>query len=122
MERNWDCIRAILIALEDQPDTAGLVRPDDLPAWNPETVSYNMLQLAHGGFIEARDQGKPGRALYCVAIRLTWEGHELLDRIRTDTAWKRVRKIAHDRSIDLSFEVVKSIATMCLQQMLGGSS
>ena len=42
---------------------------------------------------------------------LTWQGHEFLDKIRNDTLWQKVKATVQSKSLDLSFDVIKTVAT-----------
>jgi uncharacterized protein DUF2513 len=52
MKRDWDCIRAILIALDDKGDTTSGLRPDQIENFDQDAVSYNMRLLKGAGLIE----------------------------------------------------------------------
>ena len=56
------------------------------------------------------------------AQRLTWEGHEFLDSIRSDTVWTKTKKRFTEKGIDMSFDLVKSVAQVMVKAALGGTS
>jgi hypothetical protein len=45
-----------------------------------------------------------------IATRLTWEGHEFLDKIRSDTMWNRVRERVAQESLGWSFQTIRAVA------------
>ncbi len=52
--------------------------------------------------------------------RMTWEGHELLDSIRGDTAWNRIKSVAKEKGVDLTVDAIKMIAKIVLEGLLLG--
>lgn len=118
MQRNWEVVRAILVALESQPEADGQITPDRFPPHAPEVVSYHIHLLAQAGLVAAEDFSTNTTPFYFVASRLTWAGHELLDAIRREAAWSRIKKTARDKGLDLSFEAIKQLAAHGLKQLL----
>ena len=109
MQRNWDIIRKILIEIEALSTEDSAFNSTDLQQADPETTAYHMrlmleAKLIVGGCRDA--MGPP----FCHASRLTWEGHEFLDKIKNETVWNKVKATARSNSIDLSFTVIKDLA------------
>jgi Hypothetical protein (DUF2513) len=74
--------------------------------------------LYKAGFIDAIDAGSSdGPAM--MSPELTWAGHELLETMRSKPVWERIKKIAADKGIELSFEAVKMLAGRALVAVLG---
>lgn len=117
MKRNWDCVRAILAELEKKPDTTSFVRPSEIKGWDEETVSYNMAMLADAGYLEAAVHRLHEAPVYAMGQNLTWEGHELLGKLRSEQVWHRVVRIARDAGLDLTTDVVKVLAGRVLEQI-----
>jgi hypothetical protein len=42
--------------------------------------------------------------------RLTWEGHEFLDAIRSDTVWQKTKKAFSEQGVSMTFELVAHVA------------
>jgi hypothetical protein len=120
VKRDWDCIRAIFLALEDKGDSTGAVRPNEIEGFDPEWVSYNVKLLIEAGLIEGPVSQAIRGSVYCIATSMTWEGHELLDKIRSQTLWNKVKSMAREKSLPLSFEVVKILAAAALKTIIGG--
>ena len=110
MERNWDLVRHILLKLEQLGDTRSVLQPEDVPPYDAESVSYHIRLLSEGGLIEARCAESKTSEMRCWAFRMTWNGHEFLDRIRDQTVWNQVKSTSRQRGIALSFEVIKIAA------------
>lgn len=73
-----------------------------------DEANYHLWLLIDAGLIEGNCAGKPGinTTLICCGAALTWKGHELLDMVRTDKAWNRIKKWLGRKALDLSFEAI----------------
>jgi hypothetical protein len=81
MKRDMAIIREILLDLEAKDDGLKLTAEH----------AYNALLMIDAGLIEGTAAGWPSsKVVY--AIRLTWQGHELLDAMRDDTVWKKAQE------------------------------
>lgn len=118
MKRDWKLIRRILAALESETGINGDIRRDSIEGYPPEVVGYHIAMLASAGMIEA-DISRTIGSCHAVARSLTWEGHELMDRIRTDAAWNRIVEKIRDKGLELSFEAVTTAATGIIRGLLG---
>lgn len=117
MKRNWDLIRSILLKLESQAEARGSLSPDGFTGFDSEAVSYHFKLLQSAGLIEAIDYSSLNE-LSLVARSLTWQGHELLDKIRNDTVWNSLKTTIKSKSLDLSLDTIKQVAQTIISQML----
>ena len=62
----------------------------------------------------------PGADVWVYAEALTWRGHELLDNIRSETVWKRIKSTAAEKGLDLTVDVVKTIAKAAIEAIIRG--
>lgn len=118
MKRNWDVIRQILERLEACESTTGLLNAGDVKGYDTELVSYHMWLLIEAGLITGKCAESGGSPMVCFGELLTWEGHELLSRIRSPHLWNRITAVAREKGLELSFEVVKTIAKVALEGLL----
>lgn len=133
MPRDWDLVRAILLALEQLPDFKSTLRPEDLKGYDAPMVSYHLLLLKEAGLVEAVDAstldwkhtitGLSGsqqyeRAVKAIGLRLTWAGHELLDSIRSQPVWQGVKKGAREKGLDLSLDVIVMLAKKVIEALI----
>jgi hypothetical protein len=118
MKRDWDCVRAILAALESKGDTAGSLRPNQIEGFDAEAVSYNMKLLIEAKLVEGTCSKQLAGAYYCFASSMTWEGHELFDKIRSEGIWNKIKAAARERAIPLSFDVVKILAVEAVKGLI----
>ena len=117
MKRDWDCIRAILIALDEKGDTASALRPNEVDGFDRDLVSYNMRLLIDAALIKGDCIQPTDSSVRCAATEMTWEGHELLDKMRSSTLWNKIKSAARERAIPLSFDVVKILGIEAIKSL-----
>lgn len=123
MKRDWDTIRSVLEEVEglgeQQFQGAQYGYSKDTPPDVTERVRH-LLLLADAGFVKGvRVDSMGGPGMMCP--ELTWEGHELLDTIRSKTVWNKVKGMAKDKGLELSFAAVKALGKVALDQVIGAS-
>ncbi|PVX40527.1 uncharacterized protein DUF2513 [Pasteurella langaaensis DSM 22999] len=116
MKRDWELIRKILIKLEQKVDDTPL-DSESIKGVSPDIVAYHYKILAQADLICIEDNSTMGDEDF-VAIDLTWQGHEFLDKIRSDTAWNKVKQVIKTKGIDLSFEAIKLAGQSLLISLL----
>ncbi|MGN5003264.1 DUF2513 domain-containing protein [Aeromonas sp. 82P] len=127
MKRDWSIIRDLLIKVEalESPDNGlsldGFDCPDEKSA---RLISDHMKLLIQNGFVQ-------GRLLSCefgptvdsaqdfLVHALSWEGHDFLDAIRSDTVWNKIKETFATKGIDMTFETIKAVAVAIVPSMLG---
>lgn len=117
MKRNWDTVRRILLAVEQLPDENSQIDSHELTGIDPVEAAYHMRLMRDAGLILGGCRDAIGPA-WCYATGLTWAGHEFLDRIRSDTAWNRIKKTAREKSLDMSFDSIVALAKWMVEQSL----
>ncbi|KAL1017069.1 DUF2513 domain-containing protein [Haemophilus influenzae] len=117
MKRNWDLIRKILLKLEEKADSASWLESSDIKGYDYRTVTYHYKLLKNAGIIEAIDISTMEEENFA-ALSLTWQGHEFLDKIRNDSVWNKVKSTVQSKSLDLSFDVIKTVATKIIAAMI----
>jgi hypothetical protein len=117
MKRDWDCIRAILVALEEKGDAESKIRSNAIEGFDAANAAYNMKLLIQANLIEGGDF-KPGLS---IAKGMTWEGHELLDKMRSEQLWNRIKTMAREKGVSLSLEAVKFLGTHALSHVFASA-
>lgn len=117
MRRSWDVIRKIMIKLEEIPNECGELESDSVPGVDNDTAFYHMRLMIEAGLAVGGCPETFGRS-HGHLLRLTWDGHELIDKIRRDSVWNAIKETAKNKSIDLSVDVVKTIAKTVIQGVL----
>lgn len=120
MKRDWDVIRAVLIEVEalseQERNSFGYGLGDEHIGDDPAKSEHALL-LWKAGFIEAIDVGTmAGPAM--LSPELTWQGHDLLDTLRSKAVWERIKATAKEKGIELTFDAVKAIGKVALDYVL----
>ena len=119
MQRDWDLIRAILTrAAEKAPGE--MLDGGEIRDWDPLVVNGHIAMLSDAGYVHAAMAR--GRAMVVSAMvkDLTMKGYDLAETLKSLTVWDKVKKIAKEKGLDLSFEVVKQLTDVAIKQILGG--
>jgi hypothetical protein len=105
MKRDWDLIRQILLAVE-AAEANDKISDNDIEGCTPENFHHNAILLKEAGFVHAMVLLNLETTLI---ESLTWEGHEFLDIIRGDAEWEKIKTVAKEKSIAVSFASIKAI-------------
>lgn len=117
MERNWELIREIMLKIKELKPRESL-RSSHLEGYDSEIVAEHMYLLEQAGLAEinvSRSLSGPAQA---IAYRLTWDGHEFIDLMNSDTQWNRVKDGLKERGVEFSFETLKAMAGIVMQNLM----
>lgn len=99
MRLNHDCVRELLLELEEKLVfnehlyLNQLKQFDTFKKYGEETFVYTLLKLSEAGFIN--ENHRFYLEGYDIGVSsLTWDGHEFLDNIRDPKIWKNVKEAA----------------------------
>ena len=111
MKRDWDTLRELLAKLKGCTMLADRVRPSDFQrSARPRFHTY-MQFLIEAGLVKGQVVGTIGPEVKdFFGQRLTWDGHEFLDAIRSDTVSEKTKKIFTEQGVSMTFELVKTVA------------
>ena len=123
MKRDFDLIRKLLLQFEDKEDS-GVVEKPEVEGYSYEAVAYHCRLLNDAGFLrcEPIKSSTSDRVIRVLPFELTWEGHEFLDKIKSDSSWLKIKSYAKEKGLALSFSVVTEIAKRLATQLLEGVS
>lgn len=131
MQIDHDCIRALLLYLEDhtgiykdeesgkykkfEVGTTQLFDEENLREYGEDTIAYTLIKLMEANFLEGQKLGEHQGYFYNIIITdITWEGHEFLGNIRDETAWNRTKTAAKE----LGVSSVKGIGVLAWQMFV----
>lgn len=125
MKRNWDTIRDLLTKVEACTLPTEMVRLSDFPNEQAAEVSYHMALLIGAGLVNGQMVKTIGPDIKdFFAQKLSWEGHEFLDAIRSDTVWQKTKNVFAEQGISMTFDLIKEgskkVAAVLLGSALGG--
>jgi uncharacterized protein DUF2513 len=119
MKRDWDVIRDVLLEVEahDIEDPNHLMYELSEDAGFTTTAQHALL-LWRSGFLNGVDASSlSGEAV--LSPSLTWQGHDLLDTLRSKPIWEKIKSIAAEKGVELTFDAVKAIAKVALASIVG---
>ena len=139
MRLDMDCIRAILLFVEENTDLSRFVvfvnnvhakevaaalgeDPEQMPVkqadflrksgFDNHTLIYHLSYCIQAGLLESSD---PPRAQTICVTDLTPKGHELLSRIRNDTIWGKIKEAVGKGGVH-SAEALLQVGTIVLSE------
>lgn len=120
MQRDMELIRKILFSIEEKYIDTWLSSSEiPIDGYSMETIAYHCAILYDAGLVSDYKGHYAGDGLYDFGVgRLTWEGHELLDKIKSDTVWNKTKDTIRKKGIPFVLDAVKEIATAITTAMI----
>ena len=125
MKLNSDCVRDILIAIEDSTNFQEAINNNQLETldvlnpYTSEEILYHLRQLSWAGLIQ--DFNYYGDAGYSI-LDLSPKGHEFLNNIRSDENWNRTKNLASkvgSRSLSALQQIASGVISATINHYLG---
>lgn len=113
MQLTPDCIRDVL--LEFETFHMGVYKVDAfqncLSRYGEEQTLYTLIKLYEGGYINgALMRSRDGQLITFRIYDITFQGHEFLEKIRSDTVWNQKLKPAFSSLGSMSLDVISNIS------------
>lgn len=121
MKRDLDLMRKILLRIEAQPEVPPktLIIEDFLDLCdNPQVLSLHIGLLRDSGLIETAGESYDGDVRDYDIARLTFNGYEYLDSVRSAKVWKAVRERLSAIG-GATLEIVMEVAAEQVKKELG---
>lgn len=126
MKLNLDCMRDILIEME-KAEYGEPIYPQKiynaLPQYSQNEINYSFIKLKEANFIKAVTHS---RMDYDTTVSrlddITYEGHQFLASIRSDTIWNKTKGILNEvgtTSISSVIQTASTIAQAIISKKLG---
>ncbi|MCL4524070.1 MAG: DUF2513 domain-containing protein [Acidobacteria bacterium] len=119
MTRDWELIRKLLIFFEEKQSPAHVEVPA-IEGYNELTIKYHLVLLYDAGLLrcETVKSSTSDRVVYVIPFDLTWEGHEFLDKVKSETVWRKIQKVIASKGGALAFSVLNQLATRFALEMV----
>lgn len=134
MKLDYECVRDVMRYLESAlyivENSHGSIEYcevwlekicQDLPHYPQTVIYYTLSNLEQAGYISASKQWTgDGLNMYCVNY-ITFEGHEFLEKIKSDTVWKKTLSTAGkvgNFSLQMLAKIAEGVATAYLNKEL----
>lgn len=124
MKLNFDCVRDLMLAAEDipyneNPTMIYFLKNPRLSQYSPDDIYYSMEKIVEAGFVELRRVKTLNGPFDGIFIGITWEGHQFLDSIRSDTVWDKAKEKVKTTVGSTSLQVLSSVAISVASKFLG---
>jgi hypothetical protein len=112
MKRDLELIRKLLFFFEAKQSPEPVEAPQ-LEGYDEVTIKYHLVLMCDANLLrcEPIKSTTSDRIIYVIPFELTWDGHEFLDKVRSETVWGKIKAIAASKGGSLAFDVVKDLAT-----------
>lgn len=138
MKRDWDLIRVILAHIESETFLEFINDVESQKTWIEGQFFSNYMKnedekkkaeriinehirlLQDGGYIEGVYVKKGAGVYYQVSISdpcLTNQGHDLLQALRSEGLWPKVRSCAKSLGVEISMQSLRFLIPYALKQM-----
>lgn len=124
MKLDYDCLRYILLAIEDTDKSRILASSLTNDTYSKGEILHHVDCLKDVHYIET---SSPMTCLDapssdCYIFRLTMQGHQFLDTIRNDTVWKETKKITSKigtATLDVIIDIASKVLSDIIAKQMG---
>ncbi len=116
MKRDFELVRQLLLKLEGEESV-------DLSSYTQEQLNYHKALIKEAGFAEGiihypstLRTDVPDRA---ILKRLTWKGHEFLDKAKNDKVWNKAKTIIKEKGVSLSLDALQIALGEAVKMLMG---
>lgn len=125
MKLNHDCVRSVLLAIEDTEFEDSITidyLKNKLNDFSEEEIIYTCLKLHEANYIEAITVPRLKSHLPGInrILQITWDGHQFLDTIRDNEVWSTTKTVLSKVS-SASLTFASSVASQVLTNMISKS-
>ena len=119
MKLNQDCVRDLLLYIEENSDYETIIYPSELSiGYSNEDVLYSADKLLEANYLDGIKKKFVGSEMPQIAIySLTWDGHLFLDNIRDKTIWDKTKAIT-EKFASISISLLNKIASQLILEMI----
>lgn len=121
MQLNFDCVRDLLLVLEDKIEGKPLflndvLKSEELRFYTREEIIYTSQKLKEQGFVSYSSYSADNEIQDISYEHITFNGHQYLDSVRDPKVWNGVKKVLADKGLTATFN---SIGSMAIKLLLG---
>lgn len=127
MRINYDCIRDVLLSLEDilvldenletnATEISQLCK--ELSDYSKQDIAYSLVMLKETDYIHANIINADNGIFDIIVFGITFEGHKYLDTVRTSAVWEETKKTFKEKAIEMTIETIMLVAKSIIQSHL----
>lgn len=122
MKLNFDAMRDLLFVIEEQPrniDINQVVLSNTLSRYDKNDLGYALEKLIESGLLIGK--ARPTKdGIYFFIDSISYEGHQFLDHVRSDTIWEKIKDTAKKLGVK-GIGGIATIATKVFIDYLSGN-
>lgn len=125
MKLNYDCIRDILLTIEEIPNRKGELILENfksytkLSKYNEDEIQYNALKLLQEKYVTGLKIPDKNTTIVLFFTDLTWSGHALLNDIRSETVFNQTKEKIIKSVGSASLTIFQQLASTIVLKTLG---
>ncbi|MCX7008420.1 MAG: DUF2513 domain-containing protein [Kiritimatiellaeota bacterium] len=117
MKRDMDLIRALLLKAEAELPGNWTENWGDHSA---DEACYHLALLIEAGLLDGNvTETEYQQIPFVMMNRLTWEGHDFLDRAKNENIWNKAKTKIKEVGGSVSIELMKKVLDSVITQQLG---
>jgi hypothetical protein len=118
MKRDLDLVRQLLLQIEGLPaGPPAQYRTSEIE--DPVLLAHFELVIASGLVNGKISRSQSSRGDVISISGLTWEGHEWIEMVRSQSVWNATKSMLIDSGAALTYELTKAAASTILRARLG---
>ncbi len=119
MKRDMELVRSLLLKIEqaDKPNFSDLLDENASMEERRQVLYHLSLLIDDAELVKGFPAHSTGKQDW-LKLDLTWDGHELLDSIKNDIVWNKVKEKAQGAGI-FAFGVLKELGISYAKERLG---
>lgn len=119
MKLNHDCVRDVLLFLEDNLSISSTIFTNDIivPSCSQDDIDYTVKLLIESGMLEGEFKSFISGQYTIYVNSITWSGHKFLDNVRDNTVWVATKK-SISKLGSVSLEIMSQVAASILTNLL----
>ena len=121
MKRDWELMRSVLLEVEalTPSQTANFKYFQPYASDDPEAErARHALMLYEAGYLNGTHASFLSEGDQLLAPVLTMQGADLLDKIKSESVWQKMKSIGKERGVGLAFDSIGGLAKLAIDKML----
>lgn len=122
MRLNNDCIREVMLYLENNLELDGNLDstklPQAIPNYSADDIIYSVSMLVDAEYLSVTPIKAFGMGPMYIIQSITWTGHEFLDNVRELQVWKETKQITSNVG-NVSLNILSQVASSVITKALG---
>ncbi|WP_099203479.1 DUF2513 domain-containing protein [Miniphocaeibacter massiliensis] len=120
MKRDMELVRKILFKIEKEYiDTALSYDNIKIEGYDMKTIGYHCDLMYNVNLLSYYNPRVYDNELgYFFVGKLTWEGHEYLDKIKNENVWNKTKSTIKEKGLELTMEIIPKVAGKIISEMI----